>query len=209
MSFADVLALVASVVFLVRLLPQPVRLARRGVASGVSALAGLNAVVATLAWLVYGLYAGLPVVWGVSVLALGPGVWQVVLLRREVRWPDVAWTGALVAVLVAAAAAGLFAAALAFTVLVTAGPQLWRACTHHDLDGLAPATWWVALVDAATWGLYGVAIGDVALIGYFVVLGVTAALILLRLARVRGRVSSGAPAAAVQLDAGFSSSLTD
>ena len=35
MSAVDALAIVASVVFLVRLLPQPLRLARHGVAEGV------------------------------------------------------------------------------------------------------------------------------------------------------------------------------
>ena len=82
MSAVDALAIVASVVFLVRLLPQPLRLARHGVAEGVSALAALNAVISALAWVAYGLQAQLPVVWGVSVLALVPGVWQAMLLRR-------------------------------------------------------------------------------------------------------------------------------
>ena len=56
MSSVDALGLLASVVFLVRLLPQPVRLARRPqVVAGVSALAALQAVVAAGAWVAYGL----------------------------------------------------------------------------------------------------------------------------------------------------------
>ena len=82
------LGIVASAVFLVRLLPQPIRLARTGVAEGVSALAALNATISAAVWIAYGLVAHLPVVWGVSVLALIPGVWQVTLLRREVTRRD-------------------------------------------------------------------------------------------------------------------------
>ena len=187
MSSADLFALIASAVFLARLLPQPVRLARRGVSAGVSSVAALNAVVSALAWTAYGLLAHLPVVWAVSILALVPSVWQVVLLRHATTRRDVAWAAAFVAALVAAAGLGLFDGALAFTVVVTAAPQLRQVFVDHDLSGLAPATWWVAIVDATTWGLYGYAIGDVALVGYFLVLATTAIVILARLAQVGRR----------------------
>ncbi|MEZ5176704.1 MAG: hypothetical protein R2746_00075 [Acidimicrobiales bacterium] len=133
MAAVDALAIVASVVFLVRLLPQPLRLARSGVAEGVSALAALNAVVSALAWVAYGLQAGLPVVWGVSVLALGPGVWQTVLLRRSLGRGDLAGALAFVAGLVLAAVVGALGAALAVTVLVTTGPQVACAAIRRPL----------------------------------------------------------------------------
>ena len=182
MSVGSALALFASLIFLVRLLPQPIRLARQGVGSGVSPMAALNAVVAAWAWVAYGLSVGLPVVWGVSILALGPGIWQAVLLRRHVTRRDLAGTGAFIAVLVVAALVGALAAALAVTVLVTAGPQLVRVLAEDDLSGLAPATWWVAIVDATAWGLYGLSVGDVALIGYWVVLFAIAVVVLVRIA---------------------------
>lgn len=182
MSAVQALALLASAVFLARLLPQPVRLARHGVAAGVSPLAALNAVVSAVAWIAYGLAAHLPVVWGVSVLALLPGVWQAVLLRPQVRRRDLAWSGAFAATLVVAASTGLLGVALGGTVLVTAGPQVRTALVSHDLSGLAPATWRIAIVDAITWGLYGAAIGDAALVGYFVVLLTTAVVVLGRIA---------------------------
>lgn len=181
MSAVDALAIVASVVFLVRLLPQPVRLARRGVAVGVSALAALNAVISALAWMAYGLQADLPVVWGVSVLALGPSVWQAWLLRRDLDRRDLLGATLFVGALLAAAALDLLGVALGGTVLVTTGPQVARAVRSDDLAGLAPATWWVAIVDAATWGAYGWAIGDAALVGYFVVLLGSAVTVLWRI----------------------------
>jgi uncharacterized protein with PQ loop repeat len=179
-SLTSALAVFASVVFLVRLLPQPVRLAREGVGAGVPPVAALNAVIAALAWVAYGLSVGLPVVWGVSVLALGPGIWQVVLLRRRVTRRDLADAGAFLAVLLVATALGMLAAALAVTVLVTAGPQLVRVLSDDDLSGVAPATWWVATVDATAWGLYGLAVGDIALVGYWVVLLAIAVVVLVR-----------------------------
>ena len=58
LSTTDALGLLASGVFLVRLLPQPVRLARTGVASGVSPLAALNSMLTMVAWVAYGLIVG-------------------------------------------------------------------------------------------------------------------------------------------------------
>ena len=193
---ATVLALVASAVFLVRLLPQPIRLARTGSASGVSALAALTSVLTTGGWLAYGLWAGLPVVWAVSVVALIPGIWTVVLLRRETTRLDVAAAGSWLGVQVVAAAVGLFAAVLAAGVLVTQGPQVVKSVRESDLSGIAPATWWISVLDAATWGAYGVAIGDAALMGYGVVLMGSAAVVLSRVywTRRHGSTADSAPA---------------
>lgn len=181
-SLVDVLAVTASVVFLIRLLPQPIRLARSGVAAGVSSAAALNACVSALAWIAYGFVQGLPVVWGVSVLALIPSTWQAVLLRKQVTRRDLAAVGGFVAALLVAAALGVLGVALAGTVLVTTGPQIRRVLREHDLSGIAPATWWVAIVDAVTWGAYGWAVSDAALIGYFVALLAAAVVVLTRLA---------------------------
>ena len=93
-----------------------------------------------------------------------------------------------------AAALGVLGLALAGTVLVTTGPQVRRVLREHDLSGIAPATWWVAIVDAVTWGAYGWAISDAALIGYFVALLAAAVIVLIRLAWTR---RSPAPVTAV------------
>lgn len=189
------LGLLASGVFLIRLLPQPIRLARSGVAAGVSPLAALNAVSSAVAWMAYGLLQADPVIWIVSVIALIPGVWQVALLRARVSRRDLGLASLFVAALLAAAAAGVLGLALAGSVLVTAGPQVRQALVEDDLSGIAPGTWWVALLDAATWGAYGLAVGDWALIGYFGVLTASSAIILARIAWT-SRAAGGATAVA-------------
>jgi uncharacterized protein with PQ loop repeat len=182
---ADWLAIAASAVFLVRLLPQPIRLARSGVAAGTSAAASLNAVVSALAWIAYGLVEGLPVVWAVSVAALVPCTWQAVLLRHRTTGRDLLAVAGFVAALAVAGVLGVLGVALAGTVLVTTGPQVHRALRDPDLSGIARATWWVAILDAVTWGAYGWAISDPALVGYFIALLAAAVIILVRLARTR------------------------
>jgi uncharacterized protein with PQ loop repeat len=179
--FVTVLALLASGVFLARLLPQPVRLARQGIDAGVAPLAAMNALVAAVAWLVYGWAADLPVVWVVSLLACVPGVWTVLLLGHKITGRDLVASALWVAVLVAAWFGGAFGAALGAGVLVTQGPQVLAALREDDLRGIAPMTWRLSLADAIVWGAYGWALGDPALLGYFVVLAVSSMIVLVRL----------------------------
>jgi len=181
------LSLLASAIFLIRLIPQPARLWRTGVTAGVSPVAAANAVTSASAWLIYGAARGLLVVWAVSVAALVPGAWTVSLLRREFGRPEVLAAGAVVGSLALSAVAGVFGAALGLGVLATAGPQVWRSVRHSDLRGIAPATWFVAIADAVLWGAYGVSIGDGALQGYGAVLLASAAIVLIRIAWTSGR----------------------
>jgi uncharacterized protein with PQ loop repeat len=184
---AAVLAVVASAVFVARLLPQPLRLWRTGVDEGVSPMAAYNSVLSAVGWLVYGLAESLPAVWVVSLVALVPGCWQAALLVRRTRAVDVAGAALFAAVIAAAAVAGFLAPVLAVGVLVTAGPQVVEALRCQDLSGLAPATWWIAIGDAALWGLYGASLGDAALVGYWAVLTACAVVVLVRIADVRRR----------------------
>ena len=64
------LGLIASGIFLTRLIPQPVQLFRTRDTAGVSPLAALNATIAAVAWLIRGLEQHQPVVWVVSLAAL-------------------------------------------------------------------------------------------------------------------------------------------
>lgn len=175
------LGLVASAVFIARLTPQPVRLARSGVAEGVSSLSALNALISAVSWLAYGLVVADPVIWVVSLVAVVPGVWSVALLRRRTTRRDLAIAGTWAGVVVVAAATGWLAVALGVGVLVTQGPQVLEACRNDDLRGLAPATWWLSLLDAFTWGAYGAAVGDPALLGYAAVLSTSAVIVLGRI----------------------------
>jgi len=179
------LSVLASAVFLLRLLPQPVRLFRSGVAEGVSPMAAYNAVLVAFAWLYYGIEQRLVVVWLVSVLALIPGLWQSALLVRRTRKVDVLGAGAWALALVVAFAVGHFGALLGLGVIVSTGPQVVEVLRSDDVSGVATATWWISILDAALWGLYGVALGDGPLIGYGVILVVCSVVVLVRLAVVR------------------------
>jgi len=195
-SVSMVVGLVASGVFLVRLLPQPLRLARTGLMAGVSPLAALNSVITALAWTAYGVTAGLPVVTVVSALATIPSAWTASLLLRSTRRPDwiggSAWTG----VVLSAAVAGRLGFVLAGSVLLTIGPQVVLAVRGTDLRGIAPATMWIALGDASLWGFYGLTVRDGSLIAYGLVLFSSAAIILGRIAastRARHRQQRAVP----------------
>lgn len=189
MSLATALSIVASGVFFIRLLPQPARLWRTGVTSGVSPIAAANAVTAATAWLAYGLWHGLLAVWLVSVAALVPGVWTVVLLRRAFSGRELLVAAGVATGFGSSAALGVLGAALALGVLTTSGPQVWRAIRDSDLRGIAPATWFVAIADASLWGAYGIVIADLAMVGYAVVLITSAAIVLGRVAWTRRRAA--------------------
>lgn len=176
----DVIGWIASVVFLARLLPQPIRLARTGVPDGVSPLGAINSAVSDIAWVLYGLAAALVPVWAVAAAALLPGVATVVLLRRRIARADLLGGGAWLAVILASASVGRLGIVLTASVLVNQGPQVWTAIRSNRLVGIARTTWYIALADAALWGTYGALLGDFALIGYGVVLLSSATIILSR-----------------------------
>ncbi|MHB1137813.1 MAG: hypothetical protein ACYC2O_02580 [Microthrixaceae bacterium] len=177
-----VLSIVAPAVYLARLLPQPVRLYRTGVAAGVSPLAAMNGVIGDVGWFGYGLSAGLPAVWTVAAAALVPAVWTVRLLRHRIARMDLLGAAAWALVLVVSAAFGVIGLSLAAGVLVAQGPQVVEAVRDADLSGIAPGTWYLALLDATAWGAYGLAVRDTALVTYGVVLSVAAVLVLGRIA---------------------------
>jgi uncharacterized protein with PQ loop repeat len=182
---AFVLGWLATIAFLVRLLPQPIRLVRTGIPNGVSAVAIMNIALTELAWLLYGLIEGLVPVWAVSLPALPLGLWTVVLLRHQITRRDLAVSGVWLAAIAIGFLTGTLAVILAASVVVNYGPQVLTAVRGRDLDGLAPATWMLALADAGLWGAYGVAVGDPALVGYCVVLTLFSLVILWRIWRTR------------------------
>jgi uncharacterized protein with PQ loop repeat len=184
-EIAVLLGWLATFAFLIRLLPQPIRLMRTGVPDGVSPMAVMNIALTELAWLSYGLIEGLVPVWVVSLPALPLGLWTVVLIRRQITRRDLLGSGIWLATIALGWATGALAVVLAASVFVNYGPQVVTALRGRRLDGLAPTTWWLALADATLWGAYGVAVGDPALIGYCIILTLSAAIILWRIWRTR------------------------
>lgn len=189
MSYSAWLGLLASLLYLIRLVPQPIRTLRTGQVAGVSGLAALNTLISDGAWLCYGLVAAVVPVWLVSIPAIAASALTVALLRRTIGRGDLAVASLWAALVVACAAGGVLTLALAATVLVTCGPALWSAYSHRHPVGLSRSTWWLAIADALAWGSYGVAIGDRALELYGVVQLLTAVAILVRLRAVSARLA--------------------
>ncbi|HBX78729.1 MAG TPA: hypothetical protein DEG43_13880 [Acidimicrobiaceae bacterium] len=181
------LGLIASGIFLTRLIPQPVQLFRTRDTAGVSPLAALNATIAAVAWLIRGLEEHQPVVWIVSLAALVPSLITVGLLARKTTMSDLGWAATWALLLTGLWLGGALAVGLAAGVLVTQGPQVRKALQEEDLSGLTPATWWLSVLDATTWGVYGLALGDAALLSYFIVLLTCSIVVLLRLRFLNSR----------------------
>ena len=188
----ELIGWIASGVFLARLLPQPIRLFRTGVPDGVSPLSAMNSQIANLGWFLYGIGVASVPIWLVAAVASVPTAWQVLLLRRRITSRDLFGAGLWLAIILTTWLTGSLAFILAGTVIVCQGPQVWTAVTNRNLTGIAVTTWWIAIADATTWGAYGIARGDFALIGYGVVLLACAVTILGRVYWVRR--SSSAPA---------------
>jgi uncharacterized protein with PQ loop repeat len=184
---STILAVAAALIFLARLVPQPLRTLRTGRVEGVSALAAMNSCVADAAWLTYGLWAGRPAIWLVSIPAVVLSGGTSLVLRRSVARRDLLIAAGWAAVVAAVGVIGLSALTLvlAGTVVVTCGPTVWSAYTSKSPVGLTAWTWWLAAADASTWGTYGLLIGDTALELYGLVMGATAAALLWRLRATR------------------------
>lgn len=185
------LGVAAPLVFLVRLVPQPLRLARTGVDDGVSPMAAFNQLLSEGAWLTYGLIQASVSIWLVSAFALFPSGWQAMLLLRRSRTVDLVGAAAFGVAIAVAWSVGWLGAVLGASVLVTTGPQVVEALRSDDLSGIAPATWWISLVDAALWGALGWVTADGALVGYWAVLTLCATTVLVRLAWTRRRRTHG------------------
>lgn len=175
---AQWLGWLAAIAFVARLVPQPVKLWRTGLPTGVSMLAVLSGVVTDVGWILYGVTSDHVQIWLVSVVALVPGIWTAVLM-----WPHrtrAALIGASLwlVLVVATLPLGAIGSVLAVSVVVNHGPQVWKVLRESDLSGIAVGTWGLAIVDATLWGSFGVLEGDRALIGYGVVLLACAIIVL-------------------------------
>ena len=185
MNTSTVLAIAASAVYLVRLVPQPYKAWRTGVLSGVSPMAAINGTVSDAAWLIYGVVVALPAVWATQTIALALGLWLCAALRRTTRRGDICVGTLWALTLLIGAATGLIVAVLAFGCLVNYAPSVWAVLRTDDLRGVAVGTWLLALADAALWGTYGSVVGDPALVAYGFALTATALIVLGRVTVTR------------------------
>jgi len=182
-------------IFVLRLVPQPLRLWRTGVRDGVSWLATVNGIVSTSGWLAYGVLVERAVLWVPSVVALVPEVVTLVLLG--VRPPDrrqlalfLGWFG-LVALAYPVGGVAALGGMIGLGVVVGVTPAVVTALRNDNLEGIARRTWQIALLDAALWGAYGFGTAEPLTAFYGIVLGTGASIILYRVAVTRRRSAAG------------------
>ena len=188
-------------IFVLRLVPQPVRIWRTGVRDGVSWLATANGIVSTSGWLAYGLLVERPVLWVPSIVALVPELCTLLLLG--VRPPDrrqfamfAGWL-ALVALSYPIGGVAALGGMIGLGVVVGVTPAVITALRSDRLEGIARRTWQIALLDAALWGAYGFGTAEPLTAFYGIVLGSGAAIILWRVAVTSRRAVAASEAPAV------------
>lgn len=180
----ELIALVATVLAAIFLIPQVMRLVTTGDSRGVSATwAGLG-VVTNLAWVTYlwrqGLWAP-ALAPGIAVITYGVSV--TVISRIH---PGRVWVRSSVVYALVIAATGIWGGMaalgllLAVTPLIQVAPELAAVFRESHPSGVSPAAWALAAAEAVLWGIYGWLAGDLALVGYGVLTAAAAFLILAR-----------------------------
>ncbi|MEM9713962.1 MAG: hypothetical protein AAGA17_17210 [Actinomycetota bacterium] len=192
MSVLVLLLVVANVLGVAMIVPQAVRLRRGSSLAGVSVVwIGLSAALNGW-WLVYGVAAS---VWGVVPVSIGGLALYVWMLRGAVSiagavaWRSAALGAAMPSTTVAPvvvvggwATAGLV---IGLWYGVQFAPAAWSVIRSVRVDGVSPATWLMAWTEAVIWFVYGLDVGDGALLVGGGGGAVMATVILVRLATVR------------------------
>jgi uncharacterized protein with PQ loop repeat len=180
---ADLAVVAATVLAAIFLLPQIVKLARTGDATGVSSTWPALGVATNVGWFAY-----------LSSQRLWPSVPSTVLMmvfysmvlrylaRTGVPLQASVLRGVVWGVMLLTAlglggwdALGLV---LGLSYAVQLAPSVWTAYRTHAPSGISPGTWWLGGIEAVLWGFYGSAYGDVPLV-VFAGFGVVAASLML------------------------------
>lgn len=164
------LLIIANITGAGMIVPQVARLHRTRSLAGVSSQwIGVGIAMNTW-WVAYGLAQSL---WGVlPVSGLGIALYltmaiQVIRLDpTTIRTVAVGAAGIGLIPLTALTVAGWPGAGLAIGLCygVQFAPAMVEALTARDLSGVSAPTWWMAWIEAAIWLVYGLTIGDIALI---------------------------------------------
>lgn len=173
-------------------LPQVVRLLRTRQVSGVSPAWAALSVVSNVWWLAYGVGVGSWAIVPVAVVSV-LGYTAIVAALAAFGGGGSARVAVVVPVLAVAglpavglwlggwAAAGVVLGALYAVQLAPAVLGAYRAA---DLRGVSAGTWACAWLEAALWGVYGIAAGDAGLLALAVAGLAMSSLVLVRLAAV-------------------------
>ncbi len=202
---ADIAAIVATILAIVALLPQVLKLHRTGIIAGVSATWGGIGAVSNIGWFVYlsreKLWASVPaagflfVFYAITVYYVGRGGGD---LRPAARW-SAGWATALTLILVLGGW-GALGIVLGSGAAVTLAPGLWTAYRTRLPRGIAPSTWAITLTGSLLWSYYGLFYEDPGILIYAVTTVTGAALMLARYAATRHRWHEEATTAATATD---------
>jgi uncharacterized protein with PQ loop repeat len=186
MSLADALAVVATLLAAVFLLPQIGQLVTTRDVRGVSITWVLFGIMTNVAWVVYltGQRLWVPLV----APALAAGTYAAVLALL-IRFGPIYRTGSSACLLygsVLGLAGGLggwqaLAVVLALSPAIQIAPGVREVYRHARPSGVSASTWSIAGAEAAVWGAYGALVSDPALLGYGIVTGAGSVLVLSRL----------------------------
>ena len=174
-----------------QLVPQVARSRRTGSTAGLSIAWAAIGLGLNIGWLGYRWSRGLwlsmlsPAITAFLFLSLLRQIPNTVPHRTDLR----AYMSVGLSLLVAAAFGGwpLVGLALSAWSSVQILPAVSSAYRTHGGLAIAPGLWVVGLGQSASWGYYGIAVGDPALVLYGIVMGLGSALILVRLIAHRSR----------------------
>lgn len=166
----DSIAVVATILAAVFLVPQIARLSIRGDTRGVSPTWAGFGLVTNLAWVAYLWQQEMwvpSIAPGIALISYGITVVVIARLdktRRGVR--SSLLFSAVLAVIGSFGGVTALGLALAVTPLVQVAPELAAIYRERHPVGVSPVTWALAAAEAVLWGIYGWGAGDPALLGY-------------------------------------------
>lgn len=190
-----ILATTGTALAAIFLVPQLLRLVRRRDARGVSVLWAVFGVVTNAIWVGYLASQQLWLAAAAPALAVASyGAVLVVVARLDHGQRYVSLTLAYLAAFATAYALGGtigLALLLAVSPAVQLAPQVATTYRTARPRGVSTTTWMLTAAEAGSWGLYGLLVADLALVGYGAVTGVAALAIVARCLATTSRPHPG------------------
>ncbi len=192
MLVADISVVVATILAVASLFPQIGKLWTTRDPAGVSITWPALGLVTNLGWTAYlyhqRLWLSVP---SAALMVIFYGVILLLLVRAGERlWAAAArgigWGVTLGAVWMAGGWLVL-GVVLGASAAIQVVPAIWTAFRTYAPSGISPGTWWIILVEAALWGVYGTAYADLAIIIFAITASATAVLMLARFYATRHR----------------------
>ncbi len=201
MLLASSAAIAGTVLAVLALVPQMLKLYRTGLVDGVSPTWAAFGFVTNLAWTVYlaqeGLWLTVP---ATALVTVAYAMTFVLLIRAGVKTSTALTAGTIWAATLAAVAVGGGWSALGIVLglshAVQVAPSVWTAYRARTPRGIAPETWAIGLVEGLLWGYYGWFYADVPLMLFAVLATIASMMMLARYTMTRNRWLEPAPSSA-------------